>query len=193
MRWSLWDAHTRLRSRVKGFLGVIPILIGIIGGYIFAFLLGHVDFTAVRTASYFAVPPVYLPEVHLGSGYRLSAGCLGYHHREHIGHLIVTNKVVERDFIEDPGLHLSLSGDGIATTRGINRWTAEYLRRKHRSNGDYQSFQRLGDWRSPVIAIILSFIPKTGIHPDDSGAEVMGGIYSVVRNHRAIRRHPNAG
>ncbi len=51
---------------LKGFLGVIPILIGIVGGYVVALLAGQVSFEAVKTAAPIAVPPFVLPEVHRG-------------------------------------------------------------------------------------------------------------------------------
>jgi len=161
----------------KGFLGVIPILIGIIGGYIFAFLLGHVDFTAVRTASYFAVPPFIFPKFTWGAVIALAPVAL-VTITEHIGHLIVTNKVVERDFIKDPGLHLSLSGDGIATT--FAALIGGPPNTTYGENIGVMAITRVFSvWvigGAAVIAIILSFIPKIGNLIQTIPVPVMGGI-----------------
>jgi uracil permease len=98
----------------KGFLGVIPVLIGIVGGYAVAFAAGQVDLSGVASAKVFAVPHFVLPRLDLNAILLLAPISLVVI-TEHIGHLIVTNNVVGRDFVKDPGLHRSLAGDGVAT------------------------------------------------------------------------------
>ncbi len=99
----------------RGFLGVIPILLGIVGGYTVAFLVGIVDLTPVHEASWFAMPQFTFPQVSLKAAFVMVPVAL-VTITEHIGHLMVTGSIMERDLVKDPGLHRSLLGDGIATS-----------------------------------------------------------------------------
>ena len=105
-------------TRAKGFLKVIPFLIGILSGYVLAVILGMVDFTAVKEASFFAIPEFVLPFI----DYKLSLAavltiapialvtiC------EHIGDHKSLSNIIGKDLINDPGLDRTLMGDGIAT------------------------------------------------------------------------------
>ncbi|WP_018132394.1 uracil permease [Effusibacillus pohliae] len=98
----------------RGFLGVIPVLIGIIGGYVFAALLGVVDFTKVGQAAWFSVPLFTAPQFSWAAVWMIAPVAL-VTIAEHIGHLLVTENIVGRNLMEKPGLHRSLLGDGVAT------------------------------------------------------------------------------
>ena len=98
----------------RGFLAVIPILIAIIVGYIAAWLCGLVDFSQVAQASVLQMPTFYTPKLEwtailtiLPAAFVVIA--------EHIGHFIVTEKIVDRPLMKDPGMHRSLMGDGFST------------------------------------------------------------------------------
>jgi uracil permease len=161
----------------KGFLGVIPILIGIVGGYILSLCLGQVNFDAVQNASYFAVPKFIFPKFTWSAVVALTPIAL-VTITEHIGHLIVTNNVVGRDFIKDPGLHLSLSGDGIATT--FAALIGGPPNTTYGENIGVMAITRVFSvWvigGAAVIAIVLSFIPKVGNFIQTIPVPVMGGI-----------------
>lgn len=98
----------------RGFLGVIPVLLGIIGGYIFAWTQGMVDFTKVTEASLIAVPEFTTPVVHWGAALLIAPVAL-VTIAEHIGHLLVTENIVGKNLMKNPGLHRSMLGDGVAT------------------------------------------------------------------------------
>lgn len=98
----------------RKFLAVIPVLISIIVGYVAAACLGLVDFTAVREASFFALPDFRAPVFDINAILIILPATLVIV-TEHIGHQMVTSKIVDRDLIKDPGLHRSLLGDGIST------------------------------------------------------------------------------
>lgn len=98
----------------RGFLSVIPILIAIIGGYIAAALTGIVDFTLVNQANVFSVPHFQMAQFRLDAIITMLPVSLVLI-SEHIGHQIVTGKIVEQDLLKDPGLDRSLMGDGIST------------------------------------------------------------------------------
>ena len=98
----------------RKFLAVIPILISIIVGYLTAVAFGLIDFTAVKEASFFALPDFRTPTFDTGAILTILPAALVVI-TEHIGHQMVTSKIVDRDLIKDPGLHRSLLGDGIST------------------------------------------------------------------------------
>ncbi len=98
----------------RGFLSVIPILIAVIAGYAAALCCGIVDFAEVAAAPFFAVPnfqaPKFNPEAMM-----IILPVILVITSEHIGHQVVTSKVVGRDLLKDPGLHRSLFGDNFST------------------------------------------------------------------------------
>lgn len=104
----------------KGFLSVIPVLVGIIGGYAFAASMGVVNFAPVMEASWFQVPNFtipfvdYTPTVTLYVVFVMLPVAI-VPIAEHIGHQLVLSKVVNKDLINDPGLDRSMLGDGVAT------------------------------------------------------------------------------
>lgn len=99
----------------RGFMSVIPILVGIIGGSIVAYFTGMLDFTAVKQASWFALPEFTTPVVSWRAALVMLPVTLVVL-AEHIGHLLVQGEIMGRDLTKDPGLHRSLLGDGIATS-----------------------------------------------------------------------------
>ena len=98
----------------RGFLSVIPILIAIIAGYISAAVLGILDFSAVREASFFALPNFQTPRFNVEAILTILPALLLVT-SEHIGHQIVTGKIVNRNLLKDPGLHRSLFADFFST------------------------------------------------------------------------------
>lgn len=98
----------------RKFLSVIPILIAVIAGYVAAIACGIVDFKAVSQASFFALPNFQTPKFNLEAILIILPVILVIT-SEHIGHQIVTGKIVGRNLIKDPGLHRSLFGDNFST------------------------------------------------------------------------------
>lgn len=97
----------------KGLLRLIPIFCGIIAGYITALLFYKVDLNIIREASWIGLPhmvhPVFSWEAVLFMIPVAIAPVI-----EHIGDVYVVNTVAQKDFIEDPGLHRTMLGDGLA-------------------------------------------------------------------------------
>ncbi|WP_314664886.1 uracil permease [uncultured Selenomonas sp.] len=98
----------------RGFLSIIPILIGVVAGYIIAFCAGIVDLSHVESAPWFAIPTIYTPEFDLRAILIILPASIVVI-VEHIGHLIVTGNIVGRNLAKDPGLDRSLLGNGIST------------------------------------------------------------------------------
>ena len=99
---------------VRGFLSVIPILIAVIAGYVAAAITGILDFSAVMTAPIFALPNFSAPKFDLQAILIILPVILVIT-SEHIGHQVVTSKIVNRDLLKEPGLHRSLFGDNFST------------------------------------------------------------------------------
>ena len=98
----------------RKFLSVIPILVAIIAGYVAALICGIVDFSQVGAAAWFSMPNFSLPQFKW-EAIVIILPVLLVITSEHIGHQIVTSKVVGRDLLKDPGLHRSLLGDNLST------------------------------------------------------------------------------
>lgn len=98
----------------RKFLSVIPILIAIICGYIAAICFGLVDFTTVANAPLFAIPNFSTPKFDINAILMILPVLLVIT-SEHIGHQIVTGKIISKNLLEDPGLHRSLFGDNFST------------------------------------------------------------------------------
>ncbi|WP_062231660.1 solute carrier family 23 protein [Fictibacillus sp. FJAT-27399] len=108
---------------LKGIFGIIPILIGIIAGYLFAFARGMVDLSKVKQASLIDAPDFMFPFVSYTPHFSWSIAFImmpvaTVTIAEHIGHQLVLSKVVGRNFLEKPGLHRSILGDGIGVMIG---------------------------------------------------------------------------
>lgn len=96
----------------RGFLSTIPVLLGIVVGYVFAAFMGLVDFQPVLDAPWIGLPTLVFPEFDLGAILIIAPVALVVI-IEHIGHLLVVQEIVGKDFT--PLLPESLAGDGLAT------------------------------------------------------------------------------
>ena len=99
---------------LRGFLKVIPLLIGVIVGYITSYFMGIVDFSLVSNASFFVLPNIKIAHFNINAILTILPATFVVI-AEHVGHLKVTSSIVGKDFLEDPGLHRSLLGDGLST------------------------------------------------------------------------------
>lgn len=102
----------------KGFLKLIPFIIGIASGYIVSILFGMIDFTPIKEASFISIPKFVLPF----ASYKLDFSSLFtilpvalVTISEHIGDHTVLSEIIGKNLLKDPGLHKTLLGDGLAT------------------------------------------------------------------------------
>ena len=104
--------------RGKGFLKIIPFLIGIISGYIVAVIVGLVDFAPVAEAAFFSMPQFMIPFVSYTPNFSAIltiAPIALVTMAEHIGDHTALGTIINKDLLKDPGLDKTLMGDGIAT------------------------------------------------------------------------------
>ena len=104
----------------KGIISLMPILIGIIVGYLYSAAIGILDFTKVVEAKWFAIPEMLIPGIDYDFVITptlliVMVPIAIVTISEHIGHQLVLGKIVERDYIQNPGLNRSLLGDGLGT------------------------------------------------------------------------------
>ncbi len=104
--------------RGKGFIKIIPFLIGIVTGYILAIILGLVDFTPVAEAAFFSIPQFMVPFVSYMPNFSALltiAPIALVTMAEHIGDHTALSTIIGKDLLKEPGLDRTLLGDGIAT------------------------------------------------------------------------------
>ncbi|MCF7953764.1 MAG: NCS2 family nucleobase:cation symporter, partial [Spirochaetales bacterium] len=173
---------------LKGFFTVIPILIAIVGGYLFTVIMGSIspvfaliDFTTVREASWFGITRPQIPKfgiVPIITFLLVSLATIA----EHLGDTMVLGKVVGKDFYKNPGLHRTLAGDGLATS-----FAALFGGPPNTTYGENIGVMAISRVYSvwviggaAVIASVLSFIPKVGAIIQTIPGPVMGGVSMML-------------
>lgn len=161
----------------RGFLSVIPILIAIIAGYVASAFCGILDFTDVAQASWFALPNFHLAKFNVQAILTILPVVLVIA-SEHIGHQIVTGKIIGRDLIKDPGLHRSIFADNFSTM--ISGLIGSVPTTTYGENigvmavtGVY-SVQVIGG--AALISILISFCGKLSALISTIPGPVIGGI-----------------
>ena len=161
----------------RKFFAVIPILIAIIVGYVAAILCGIVDFSEVAAASVFAVPNFSLPKFKW-EAIVIILPVLLVIASEHIGHQIVTSKVVGRDLLKDPGLHRSLFADNFSTM--ISGFIGSVPTTTYGENIGVMAMTKVYSvyviGGAAVLSIICSFIGKMTTLINTIPGPVIGGI-----------------
>ncbi|MCI5899050.1 MAG: uracil permease [Lachnospiraceae bacterium] len=161
----------------RGFLGVIPILVAIVAGYVAAAACGILDFTEVAQASFFALPTFQFPKFNFEAIMTLMPALLLVV-SEHIGHQVVTSEIVGRDLLKDPGLHRTLFGDFFSTM--ISGFVGSVPTTTYGENigvmamtGVY-SVQVIGG--AAVLSICCSFLGKLAALISTIPGPVIGGV-----------------
>jgi uracil permease len=161
----------------RGFLGIIPILIGIIGGYLIALSLGFVNFGNIGQAGMFEIPTFYKPVFNIGAIITILPASLVVI-AEHISHLVVTSNIVGRDLTKDPGLHRSLIGDGISTT--LSGLVGSVPTTTYGENIGVMAITKVYSvWvigGAAIFSIIISFFGKLSATIQTIPQPVMGGV-----------------
>ncbi len=161
----------------KGFLAIIPILIGVVGGYIVAACNGFVDWSIVEKAPLFALPTIYTPQFDLGAILIILPASLVVI-VEHVGHLIVTGNIVGHDLTRNPGLDRSLLGNGLSTI--LSGCFGSTPNTTYGENIGVLAITRVfSTWvigGAAVFAILLSCFGKLAAIIQSIPSPVMGGV-----------------
>lgn len=161
----------------KGFLSIIPILFGVICGYIFSFFVGLVDLSPVMAAPWFQIPQFYKPTFNLNAIMIIAPAALVVL-AEHIGHLVVTGNVVERDLLKEPGLARSLFADGCSNV--LSGFFGATPNTTYGENIGVMAITKVYSvWvigGAATLAVCLSFIGKLSELIRSIPVPVMGGV-----------------
>lgn len=169
----------------RGFLAIIPILIGVLAGYALSFVLGVVDITPIINAHWFAMPTFYTPRFELGAMLTVLPAALVVI-AEHVGHLVVTANIVQKDLMRDPGLHRSMFANGLSTM--LSGFFGSTPNTTYGENIGVLAITKVySTWvigGTAILAILLSCVGKLAAAIQVVPVPVMGGVslllYGVI-------------
>ena len=165
----------------KGLMKLIPIMFGILVGYLLSLYLGLVDFTKVYEASWFAIPTLTTPQFNLEAILYLLPIAIAPA-VEHVGGIMAISSVTGKNFLQKPGLHRTLLGDGIATSAasllgGPPNTTYAEVTGAVMLTKNFNP--KIMTWAA-CWAIAISFCGKVGAFLQTIPSVVMGGIMMLV-------------
>ncbi len=178
----------------KGMIKIIPIILGVLGSYIVAAIIGLIDFTPVAEAAWIGSPIVWNRTVFgIFTGGNADTALLVTAvitilpisfatMMEHIGDISAISSTTGQNFIQDPGLDRTLTGDGLATA--IASLFGAPANTTYGENTGVLTLTRVYDPRvirlAAVFAIILSCCPKFAAVIEVMPAATIGGISLVL-------------
>ena len=165
----------------KGMVKIIPILLGVVGSYIVAVIAGQVDFSGVSEASFLGFQQFVIAKFDI-SAILVMAPIAIAAMMEHIGDISAISSTTGKNFIEDPGLHRTLVGDGLATAfAGFFGGPANTT---YGENTGVLALSKVYDPRvvrlAAIYAIILSFSPKFDALVNSIPAAIVGGVSFIL-------------
>ena len=178
----------------KGMIKIVPILLGVIGSYICAAVAGKIDFTPVAEAAWIGFPIHYERTVFsIFTGGNLNAGLLLTSivtivpialatMMEHIGDISAISSTCGINYIKDPGLHRTLTGDGLATA--LASLFGAPANTTYGENTGVLTLTKVYDPRviriAAGFAVLLSFCPKFAAIIEVMPSATIGGISLVL-------------
>ena len=165
----------------KGLVRLIPILLGIVAGYSLAYLLGVVDLSQVDSAPLYQTPQFVYPEWNWQAVFFILPIAIAPT-IEHVGDMLAISSVTGEDYLEKPGLHRTLLGDGLATSLaaflgGPPNTTYSEVTGAVTITRCFNPFIMV--WAA-LFAIALSFSGKLGAVLQSIPTPVMGGIMTLL-------------
>ncbi len=176
----------------KGMFKIIPILLGVMISYAFAFVLNSLgvtnpdgsailDFTNVASASFIGLPPFRICKFDITAILVMAPIAIATM-MEHIGDMSAISATVGQNFIEDPGLHRTLIGDGLATA--FSALIGGPANTTYGENTGVLELSRVHDPKvvrlAACYAIILGFIPKIAEIIGSMPASIIGGVSFIL-------------
>ena len=165
----------------KGMFKLVPILLGIIGGYLVSLYFGIVDFSNIAKASWFAMPNFTAPEFNWQAIIFILPIAIAPA-IEHIGDMLAISNVTKQDYLKNPGLKNTLLGDGLATSLASlfggppNTTYSEVTGAVTVTNSCNRAIMTWG----AICAIFLAFVGKLGAILATIPVPVMGGIMLLL-------------
>ena len=170
-----------ISSYTRGFLKVIPVLIGIVFGYLVAILLGMIDFTPVAEARWLGFPNFTMAQFNWNA-VMIVAPVAIVTVIEHIGDVLAISATVEKDFVQNPGLHRTLLGDGLATS--VSAFFGGPANTTYSENTGVLALTKVYNpivmRIAAVFAILIGLIPKLGAIIATIPGSLIGGISIIL-------------
>ena len=165
----------------KGIFRLIPIMFGVVVGYVLSAFAGIVDLTPVREAPWFAVPNFVAPEFSWGAILFMIPVAIAPA-IEHIGDILAIGTVTRKNYLDKPGLHRTLLGDGLATSAASMLGGPPNTTYSEVTGAVVltRNFNPKVMWWAAVIAIVLAFVGKFGAVLQTIPVPVMGGILCLL-------------
>ncbi|WP_017445063.1 uracil-xanthine permease family protein [Gayadomonas joobiniege] len=165
----------------RGLMRLLPVLCGIITGYLVALLAGVIDFTAVYNAPVIAAPAFIWPEFKWQAILFILPVAIAPA-IEHIGDMMAISQVAGKDFLKKPGLHRTLMGDGVATSLasalgGPPNTTYSEVTGAVMLTRNFNP--KVMFWAA-IFAVLMAFIGKIGAILQSIPSPVMGGIMMLL-------------
>ena len=165
----------------RGLLRLVPIMGGIVVGYAMALLMGLVDFTAVKEAQWLALPSFTAPSFHWAAILFMIPVAIAPA-VEHIGDMVAIGSVTRKNYLEKPGLHRTLLGDGLATVAatlfgGPPNTTYSEVTGAVTLTRAFNPYIMIA---AACVAIVLAFVAKLGALLQSIPGPVMGGIMTLL-------------
>lgn len=165
----------------KGMVKIIPILLGVVISTIVAALTGNMDFSAVHQAGFLGLQKFVVAKFDFSAIFVMAPIAIAAM-MEHIGDISAISSTTGKNFIEDPGLHRTLMGDGLATSLA-----AMFGGPANTTYGENTGVLVLSKVYDPKVvrlaayfAILLSFSPKFDALVTSIPAAVIGGISFIL-------------
>lgn len=165
----------------KGIFRLIPIMFGVLVGYLLSAIMGIVDTTPIQQAEWLAMPNFVAPAFSWGAILFMIPVAIAPA-IEHIGDVLAIGNVTRKNYLEKPGLHRTLLGDGLATSAAsllggppnttYSEVTGAVMLTKN--------FNPKVMWWAAVVAIVLAFVGKFGAALQTIPVPVMGGILCLL-------------
>lgn len=165
----------------RGMVKIIPILLSVVISYLVALLAGQVDFSSVSTAAALGPQPFMIAKFDVTSILVMAPIAIAAM-MEHVGDISAISATTGRNFLEDPGLHRTLIGDGLATSlAGMFGGPANTT---YGENTGVLVLSRVYDPRvvrlAAVYAVVLSFSPKFAAVISSIPSAVIGGVSFIL-------------
>ncbi len=184
---ALWISAVSLLTTIaisvfaKGFMKLLPIFGGIVAGYVVSLFFGVVSFDAVTQAAWFSLPNFTFPEFNINAVLFMIPVAIAPA-VEHVGDMLAISNVIGKDYIKKPGLHRTITGDGVATIAAsmvgappnttYSEVTGAVMLTK--------AFNPVIMTWAAVTAIILALVGKLGALLQTVPVPVMGGIMILL-------------
>lgn len=165
----------------KGFLKIVPVIIGLGVGYILAAILGEIDYSPIIEASWFGIPNFSMPKFNIGAIMIVAPIALTTV-VEHMGDVLAMSGVIKKDIAKDPGLNRTLMGDGLATS--ISAFFGGPANTTYSQNTGVLALTKVFDPKvmriAAVMTIAIGLIPKLTGFTDTIPRSIIGGAVIVL-------------